>query len=109
MGAEGTASLQRYALKDYSESLLNWIIALVSGGVFITYLAYTVFASNLPGNHTMVATVPIMAFGLYRYLNLLYHHHVGETPEEMLLGDKLLMTTVLIWLITVVVVLSLAR
>jgi len=109
VGAEGTASLQRYALKDYSESLLNWIIALVSGGVFITYLAYTAFASNLPDNHTMVATVPIMAFGLYRYLNLLYHHNVGETPEEMLLGDKLLMTTVLVWLVTVVAVLSLAR
>lgn len=108
-GAEGEASHQRHVLKDYSRTLLNRLIVLVVGGVFITYVAYTLTASNLPDNRTMAVTIPIMAYGLYRYLHLLYHHNAGETPEEMFLSDRPLMATVFLWLATVVVVLVLAR
>jgi 4-hydroxybenzoate polyprenyltransferase len=108
-GAEGEASHQRHVLKDYSRTLLNRLIVLVVGGVFITYVAYTLTASNLPDNRTMAVTIPIMAYGLYRYLHLLYHHNAGETPEEMFLSDRPLMATVFLWLATVVVVLVLGR
>ena len=108
-GAEGEASHQRHVLKDYSRTLLNRLIVLVVVGVFITYVAYTLTASNLPDNRTMAVTIPIMAYGLYRYLHLLYHHNAGETPEEMFLSDRPLMATVFLWLATVVVVLVLAR
>ena len=108
-GAEEAASQQRHVLKDYSRTLLNRLIILVAGGVFITYVAYTITASNLPDNRTMAVTIPIMAYGLYRYLHLLYHHNAGETPEEMFLSDRPLMATVFLWLATVVVVLVLAR
>ena len=107
--SEGTASLQRHVLNQYSKVLLNKLIILVSVGVFITYLAYTLTASNLPDNRTMVITVPIMASGLYRYLLLLYRNNAGETPEEMFLTDKPLLITVILWLSTVVVVLVAAR
>jgi 4-hydroxybenzoate polyprenyltransferase len=108
-GAEGEASHQRHVLKDYSRTLLNRLIVLVVVGVFSTYVAYTLTASNLPDNRTMAVTIPIMAYGLYRYLHLLYHHNAGETPEEMFLSDRPLMATVFLWLATVVVVLVLAR
>jgi 4-hydroxybenzoate polyprenyltransferase len=108
-GVEGEASHQRHVLKDYSRTLLNRLIVLVVVGVFITYVAYTLTASNLPDNRTMAVTIPIMAYGLYRYLHLLYHHNAGETPEEMFLSDRPLMATVFLWLATVVVVLVLAR
>ncbi len=108
-GSDGAALQQRHVLKHYSDTLLNLLIVLVSVGVFFTYLVYTLTASNLPDNRTMALTVPIMAFGLYRYLHLLYHHNAGETPEEMFLSDRPLMATVFVWLATVVVVLVLAR
>ncbi len=108
-GAEGLASQQRHVLKNYSRTLLNRLIVLVAGGVFIAYVAYTLTASNLPDNRTMALTVPIMAYGLYRYLHLVYHHNAGETPEEMFLNDRPLMATVFLWLTTVLVVLVLAR
>ena len=108
-GSQGMASLQRHVLKQYSKELLNKLIILVSVGVFVSYLAYTLIASNLPDNRTMVSTVPIMAFGLYRYLRLLYRNNAGETPEELLLTDKLLLITVILWLATVVTVLLAAR
>lgn len=107
--SEGMASLQRHVLNQYSKVLLNKLIILVSVGVFITYLAYTLTASNLPDNHTMVGTVPIMAFGLYRYLLLLYRNNAGETPEEMFLTDRPLLISVILWLTTVLVVLVAAR
>ena len=108
-GSQGMASLQRHVLKQYSKELLNKLIILVSVGVFVSYLAYTLIASNLPDNRTMVSTVPIMAFGLYRYLRLLYRNNAGETPEELLLTDKPLLITVILWLATVVTVLLAAR
>lgn len=108
-GSDGAALQQRHVLKHYPRTMLNALITLVSVGVFITYVAYTLTASNLPDNRTMALTVPIMAFGLYRYLHLLYTHNAGETPEEMFLSDKPLMATVFLWLTTVVVVLVLTR
>ena len=107
--SEGTASSQRHVLNQYSKVLLNKLIILVSVGVFITYLAYTLTASNLPDNRTMVGTVPIMGFGLYRYLLLLYRKNAGETPEEMFLTDRPLLITVILWITTVIVVLVAAR
>lgn len=108
-GAEEWASRQRPVLKDYTKTLVNSLIALTGTGVFVTYLVYTLTASNLPDNRAMVLTVPILAYGLYRYLHLVYHHNAGETPEEMFLGDRPLIATVILWLTTVLVVLVLAR
>ena len=86
---DGGAEQQRAVLGAYSLRALNVLIGVSAAGVLAAYVAYTLTASGLPDNMAMALTVPIAAFGLYRYLRLLYRDgSAGETPEEMFLSDR---------------------
>ena len=45
----------------------------------------------------LVATVPLVAFGLARYLRLLRTHGLGEEPEAVLVTDLPILLTVAVW------------
>jgi hypothetical protein len=54
----------------------------------------------------MVLTVPFVAAGIARYLHLIYRHDLGEAPEYVLLSDRLLLTSVALWVIATSVVIG---
>ena len=88
----------REALEGYSLPVLDQLIALVAAATLMAYSLYTFTAENLPSNHTMMLTVPFVAYGLFRYLHLLHVRNLGESPEEVLFGDTPLRIAVLLWL-----------
>jgi hypothetical protein len=47
-------------------------------------------------------TVPIVVYGVMRYLQLVYEENKGESPERVLLGDVPLLVTVAIWVVMTV-------
>jgi hypothetical protein len=51
----------------------------------------------------MITIIPVV-YGLMRYLQDIYEKHEGESPEKVLLSDKALLTTVIIWLALVLVI-----
>ena len=107
---QGGAEQQRAVLGVYSPRLLDALIGLSAAGVLAAYVAYTLTASGLPGNMAMALTLPFAAFGLYRYLRLLYRDGMaGETPEEIFLHDRPLQVAAVLGLATVLAVLSLGR
>ena len=107
---DGGAEQQRAVLGAYSIRALNVLIGVSATGVLAAYVAYTLTASGLPDNMAMALTVPIAAFGLYRYLRLLYRDgSAGETPEEMFLSDRPMQAATVLWLATALAVLSLGR
>lgn len=108
--SEGGAEQQRAVLGAYSPRLLDVLIGLSAAGLLAAYVAYTLTASGLPDNMAMALTIPIAAFGLYRYLRLLYRDgNSGETPEEMFLGDRPLQVAAVLGLGAVLTLLSLGR
>ena len=40
-----------------------------------------------------MATIPLVIYGIMKYLQLIYEKNQGESPEKVLLSDKALMTT----------------
>ncbi|MBI2025945.1 MAG: hypothetical protein HYT06_01040 [Candidatus Levybacteria bacterium] len=50
----------------------------------------------------MITILPVV-YGLMRYLQDIYEKHEGESPERVLLSDKPLLFSVIIWVIMVVV------
>jgi hypothetical protein len=50
----------------------------------------------------MITIIPVV-YGLMRYLQDIYEKNEGESPEKVLLSDKPLLATVIIWVILVVV------
>jgi hypothetical protein len=56
--------------------------------------------ANVPSDHSMMLTIPFVAYGVLRYMYLIHVKGVGEAPEEILIKDKPLMINILLWLLT---------
>ncbi|MEI6137498.1 MAG: UbiA family prenyltransferase, partial [Chloroflexota bacterium] len=81
------------------------VMALVT---VAAYAAYTLSAPNLPANHAMVVTVPLVAFGLWRY-GVAAHRAPDRNADELLARDRPLLLTIAAFAITAFVVLTFAR
>jgi 4-hydroxybenzoate polyprenyltransferase len=106
---QGTAIDHRSVLADYTPALLDQMTSMVTASTVIAYALYTFTAENLPKNHTMMLTIPFVAYGIFRYLYLGINKNEGGSPEELLLKDVPLIATVLGWIITSMVVLTAYR
>jgi len=103
------SALQRESLEDYTPRFLEQLIAVVAPATLVSYILYTFTAENLPDNNAMMLTIPFVAYGLFRYLYLVHHKNLGESPEQILLTDIPLILNILLWLATASAVLVVYR
>ncbi|MBF0606896.1 MAG: decaprenyl-phosphate phosphoribosyltransferase [Candidatus Magnetobacterium sp. LHC-1] len=85
------AKKHRSSMDDFPPELLHDVLAITSAASLISYALYTVEQSR-----NLVYTVPIVTFGLFRYLHLA-HKGKGD-PTDAMTSDKWLGLTVLLWL-----------
>jgi 4-hydroxybenzoate polyprenyltransferase len=99
----------RVTYKDYNLPLLDEMLRLVTASTFIAYLLYTVEATTIQIGNTNVAliTVPFVLYGLLRYLYLIHVRNEGSAPDEVLLRDRPLLGSILLWGLTFVTILYL--
>lgn len=100
----GRSNHTRRVLDGYTIPFLDQLITIVSSTTIIAYSLYTFNAPNLPANHIMMLTIPFLVFGIFRYLYLIQVKQEGGAPEELLLSDRPLQITVVLWMISVVIV-----
>lgn len=103
------AARQRPSLSKYTVESLDKLIVITATASLIAYSLYTFTAPNLPSNNAMMLTIPFVAFGLFRYLMLSGSANAGENPEELLMGDVPLISTIALWLASSAVILALFR
>ncbi|HNR45528.1 MAG TPA: decaprenyl-phosphate phosphoribosyltransferase [Anaerolineaceae bacterium] len=101
------ANAHRRVLDGYTIPLLDQLITIVSGTTIVAYSLYTFSAPNLPENHTMMLTIPFVLYGIFRYLYLIQVKEAGGAPEELLLSDRPLQATVILYGIAVMVIFAL--
>jgi 4-hydroxybenzoate polyprenyltransferase len=101
---ETGAGSHRKVLDGYTIPLLDQYITIVSGTTIVAYALYTFSAPNLPGNHSMMLTIPFVVYGIFRYLQLIQSGTAAGAPDEVALKDRPLQATVLLWVITVLVI-----
>ncbi len=94
------ASSGRRVLEHYSEALLGILIGISSGAALVTYALYTVDPETRRIHQTegMIYTVPIVTYGLFRYLYVLYGKGSGQDPAQEILADGHLLVTTIAWL-----------
>jgi 4-hydroxybenzoate polyprenyltransferase len=92
----------RESLGGYSLSLVDWLLRLVATATVLAYAAYAFDAHSA----WMLLTVPFVVAGLARYLFLVHRHDVGEEPEHVLLGDRVILGAVAGWAVVSAVVLA---
>ena len=93
----------RPVLDGYSLPLIDQLIAVTVACTIAAYAIYT-FTAHSPA---LMATIPFVVFGLFRYLLLVHRDDLGEEPENVLLTDRPLVIAVVLWALTAAVILAL--
>ena len=89
----------RRNLSVYNQAMLDQSVAVTAAGTLIAYAVYTFDSESAQNHHRMMLTIPFVAYGVFRYLFLLYLGGQGGAPEAMLLTDRPLVTAVAAWAI----------
>jgi 4-hydroxybenzoate polyprenyltransferase len=87
----------RRNLSVYNQAMLDQSVAVSAAGTLIAYAVYTFDSESAQNHHRMMLTIPFVAYGVFRYLYLLYLGGQGGAPETMLLTDRPLVTAVAAW------------
>jgi 4-hydroxybenzoate polyprenyltransferase len=94
------AEVYRRNLKDYSVEMLDQMMNIMVAATIIAYTMYTFFAYS---HSYMMASIPFVIYGVFRYM-LLVHRDGGGDPDTLLLSDRPLQVTLLLWLAVVMTV-----
>ena len=89
---------QRPVLGRYAAPFVGQLLSITATASLISYTLYVVEAPNLPDNQAMLLTVPLVLFGLFRYLYLLHTHPDAESPELLISKDLPLVASIVCWL-----------
>ncbi|MEK7513874.1 MAG: UbiA prenyltransferase family protein [Patescibacteria group bacterium] len=109
----------RKVLGRYPEKLLDLYTVMFANTTWLTYALFTfmfptfefkgrllTWLSYLPNTFRsekwLMVTIPIVIYGVMRYLQLIYEKNEGESPEKILTSDKPMMVTVSLWGLLVV-------
>ncbi len=104
---QNQAEQHRKTLAEYPPELVDQLIPVVTAATVISYAIYTVSPSTVErvGGPELVYTVPLVVFGIFRYLYLVFRRMQGGSPSEVLLTDVPTVVNVVLWLAVVVWVL----
>jgi 4-hydroxybenzoate polyprenyltransferase len=100
----------RATLQYYDVPKLNMLLTSTASLCLVSYMLYTVSPQTIELHHTdkLVYTIPLVAYGIFRYLFKVQDgQHDG--PAEVLLKDRIFALTGLLWVLTVTAILYLPR
>jgi len=98
------ASGQRPVLSHYSAAFLDQMINVVTASTVVSYAMYSISPETVEKFHTqrLIYTIPMVLFGIFRYLYLIYQKQTGRNPTEAILRDVPFLINIVIWALAVV-------
>jgi 4-hydroxybenzoate polyprenyltransferase len=102
----GEAAAHRPILAEYSEGLLDQMIAVVTASTVTAYALYTMSPDTVSKFHTRLLplTLPFVLYGVFRYLYLLYRRELGGNPSDLMLSDRALLINSVFWMVALVAI-----
>ncbi|MEI8308550.1 MAG: decaprenyl-phosphate phosphoribosyltransferase [Chloroflexales bacterium] len=106
---EGGAGEHRRILQEYSLPMLDQMMSIVTASIIMAYSITAFLAPVAPQKPypMLMATIPFVIYAIFRYLYLIYIRGEGGSPDELLLTDMPLASSVVIWGVAVLAVLLL--
>jgi 4-hydroxybenzoate polyprenyltransferase len=97
----------RATYREYNLPLLDDILRMITTSTLIAYILYTIEAptGRIENVNLAMLTVPFVLYGLFRYLYLIHVRGEGSAPDEVLLRDRALQVTLLLWGLTFIIIL----
>ena len=97
----------RKVLESYSINFTDQLAAVSSSAVIICYALYTMADRTITAFHTanLIYTTPFVVFGIFRYMYLVHKQNQGENTTEVMLTDRpMIITTMLYLAVTVLII-----
>jgi 4-hydroxybenzoate polyprenyltransferase len=88
------AASHRPSLALYTMDLLNHLLVVAAAGALLSYSIYSIESDHVPTNGAMAATIPFVAFAMFRYLLLLGGPRRGDAPDRILFTDPQILVAV---------------
>ena len=100
-----TASGHRRILEEYNPYLLDQMIGVVTASTLVAYIIYCTSPETTEkfGTDNLVLTTPFPIYGIFRYLYLVHQKGAGS-PSDVLLTDRPLLATIVLWGLTVIAI-----
>lgn len=100
---EAGAKEHRRILDEYSVPMLDQMMSIVTASIVMAYSMTTFSAPAVPQEPypVLMLTIPFVVYGIFRYLYLIYQRDGGGSPDELVLKDLHLATTIVLWGLTV--------
>lgn len=120
---EKNAAAHRKVMGKYTTDILDQYVGMFATSSYLSWALYTfnfyeqapslvpsslvLLSRTLTINKWLMATIPVVIFGVMRYIRIIYDGARAETPEKVILSDLPLLMSVAIWGAMVVAVLYL--
>ncbi|MBI2008516.1 UbiA prenyltransferase family protein [Candidatus Amesbacteria bacterium] len=119
---EQGAAQHRKVMGKYTVNILDTYLAMFATAAFLSWALYTfnfyeqtglqttptglaLVSRTLTINKWLMATIPMVIFGIMRYVRIIYDGSRAESPERVILSDLPLLISVAVWGLTVIGVL----
>lgn len=121
-GAGIEAKGLRTTLVHYTPALLDAYTSMFANTTWLTYALFSflhpaftaegrvlklfsLLPRTLLVDKWLMATVPVVIFGVMRYMQLIYEKNEGESPHKVIMSDKVLLFVVGLWGVMVITIL----
>src|SRR5262245_1941964 len=96
----------RATMRDYSHPFLDMMIGPLAALSILSYALYTVNEETIHKHgEVLIYTVPVVTYGVFRYLYLVYRKSEGGDPARLLFRDTPLVVSGLAYVLLVVLLL----
>jgi 4-hydroxybenzoate polyprenyltransferase len=93
------AAEQRKVLSSYNPAFLDQMINVVTASSVVCYALYAIAPQTTEKYHTeyLVYTIPLVLFGIFRYLYLMYQAKDARSPTDAILSDAPFLVNLVLW------------
>ena len=105
------AGNHRKSLEEYSLPFLDGLMFVSAGAAIVTYSLYTMAEEVIERFETewLLVTTPLVIYGVFRFLYLIYIRKEGGDPTKMMISDRPFIINALLWILMILFVLYLSK
>lgn len=96
----------RDVLRDYSKPFLELLLGITASCTIMAYGLYTISERTVTthGTDKLIYSLPVVIYGLFRYLYLVIYGKAGEDPSREILADTCIRGTIVVYIAAVLLI-----